>query len=303
MFDEQFENSLQDIRNYCESTGFPAWSLAQGTGFFRYLIVRKSFLTNQLLIKLVVGNSGLKNFDSKAFVSTIKNLFGDRLAGILLTVNNEANDGPQSRFGHEELLYGTDVITEELLGLRFEISMQSFFQTNPKCAELLYSKVIEYVKQSNLTSYHSSDIILDLFCGTGTIGQLIAVHTNASVIGVDIVPQAIANAKQSAKKNNLNNIKFFAADVGNFLNKHPEYRDKIGVVVLDPPRAGIEQQALESVIALGAKYIVYVSCNPSTQARDVNILATAGYKLIKLSLVDQFPHTAHVEAIALFIQN
>ena len=145
--------------------------------------------------------------------------------------------------------------------------------------------------------------ILDLFCGTGTIAQLVAQRNpKARVTGVDIVPEAIADAKENARKNELTSVKFQAADVGKFLKEHPQYAGKIGALVLDPPRAGIAPKTLLKTIALNAKRIVYISCNPSTQARDTAALIDAGYALEKFCLVDQFPHTGHIESIAKFVK-
>jgi 23S rRNA (uracil-5-)-methyltransferase RumA len=144
---------------------------------------------------------------------------------------------------------------------------------------------------------------MDLFCGTGTIGQLVASKTTSKVIGVDIIEEAIENAKENAKTNAIENVEFYAADVNKFLTEFPEYQNKIGTIILDPPRAGISKKALKKVVDLNAKQIVYVSCNPSTQARDMEILFEANYELKKISLVDQFPHTAHIEAVALFTKN
>ena len=176
--------------------------------------------------------------------------------------------------------------------------MESFFQTNPKSAEKLYQKVIDYATENNDLE---DQFILDLFCGTGTIGQIISKHNPTSkVIGVDIVSSAIENAKKNAKKNKLKNINFFAEDAGKFLLNNPEYNNQIGTIILDPPRAGIAPKTLRKVIGLGAKKIVYVSCNPSTQARDTIELKNANYELMKFSLVDQFPHTGHIESIMLF---
>ncbi|MNY12402.1 23S rRNA (uracil-C(5))-methyltransferase RlmCD [compost metagenome] len=195
------------------------------------------------------------------------------------------------------MLFGDSVVVEKMLGLSFEISMESFFQTNPKSAERLYTKAIDYVCD------HAKDggVIMDLFCGTGTIGQLVAQRVNAGeIIGVDIVEEAIEDAKRNAKRNNLEHLHFFAADVGKFLSLHPEYLNRIDTIVLDPPRAGIAPKTLQKVMALGASHLVYISCNPSTQARDTETLENGGYKLTKLSLVDQFPHTSHIEAIAVY---
>jgi len=300
LFDAEFENKLKDIRQFCKNSDLPAWHPPKKEGFFRYLVVRKSFKNNQFLIKLVTSSSGIEHFKFDDFTNLISDLFGDRIAGLIHTINDEIGDNAQSRLGNETLLLGKKTIHENLLGLSFEISMQSFFQTNPKCAELLYQKTIDYVLEDE-NSLNDS-IIMDLFCGTGTIGQLIASKTNCKVIGVDIVEEAIENAKENAKTNKIDNIKFYAADVNKFLLAYPDYQNKIGTIILDPPRAGITKKALKRVIELNANKIVYVSCNPATQARDMEELFAANYQLKKISLVDQFPHTAHVEAVASFVR-
>jgi 23S rRNA (uracil1939-C5)-methyltransferase len=300
LFDAEFENKLNEIRAFCEASGLPAWHPPKKEGFFRYLVVRKSFLTNQFLIKLVTSSDGMENFKFDAFTTLVTTLLGDRLAGLLHTINDDIGDNAQSRLGHETILFGANTIKEELLGMTFEISMQSFFQTNPKSAELLYSKAIDYVFEDNNID---DSVVMDLFCGTGTIGQLVASKTTSKVIGVDIIEEAIENAKENAKTNAIENVEFYAADVNKFLTEFPEYQNKIGTIILDPPRAGISKKALKKVVDLNAKQIVYVSCNPSTQARDMEILFEANYELKKISLVDQFPHTAHIEAVALFTKN
>ena len=139
-----------------------------------------------------------------------------------------------------------------------------------------------------------------MFCGTGTISQLLAKGTGKDIVGVDIVESAIEDARANARRNKIKNVRFFASDVGKFLLKHPEYNGEILTIVLDPPRAGIAPKTLKKVISLNAKTIVYVSCNPATQARDTETLRESGYELVKLSMVDQFPHTGHIESIALF---
>jgi tRNA/tmRNA/rRNA uracil-C5-methylase (TrmA/RlmC/RlmD family) len=143
--------------------------------------------------------------------------------------------------------------------------------------------------------------VLDLFCGTGTIGQIIASKSsNTKIVGVDIVTAAIADAKENAKRNNIKGLEFYAADVGKFLTEHPEFTNKIRTIILDPARAGIAPKTLNKIINLNAERLVYVSCNPATQARDTEQLMEAGYNIKKLSLVDQFPHTAHIETVVLF---
>lgn len=298
MFDQELENKLKDIRSFLKSTQLPAWHPPSKVGFFRHLVVRKSFANDELLINLVTSNQGLKKFNPTKLATYLQLLFGDRLAGFIHTVNIDVADRAKLENGTSNLIYGKKVIVENILDLDFEISMESFFQTNPASAQKLYNKVIEYTHYKNEMS---NQVIMDLFCGTGTIGQLIASGIPSSdVIGVDIVNSSIENAKKNAIENNLDNINFFAEDAGKFILNHPEYIDKIGTIILDPPRAGIAPKTLRKVIRLGAKRIVYVSCNPSTQARDAKELTQEGYKLLKFSLVDQFPHTGHIESIMLF---
>jgi 23S rRNA (uracil1939-C5)-methyltransferase len=298
LFDIDFENKLKEVRDYLKKTGLPAWHPPKKHGFYRYLTVRKSYANNQLLINLTTSASGLVHFDKQAFVTHLNEVFGDRIAGILHTVNDSLGERSHNDENDYEMLFGENLIHENLLGLSFEVSMQSFFQTNPKSAERLYSKVIEYVMED--TDYSEEDTVMDLFCGTGTIGQLISKNTGVQVIGVDIVSEAIENAKENAKRNEVSTAKWFAADVGKFLTQYPQYEGKIKTIVLDPPRGGIAPKTLIKVCQIGAKRIVYVSCNPSTQARDIAVLEEFGYMMKKISFVDQFPHTAHIEAIAIF---
>ena len=297
LFDEQWETLLPELRELLHSFHLPAWHPPKKTGFFRHIVVRKSFHQDQLLLHLVTSSDGIEKFKPQVVVDFLKDKLGNRLAGIWHTINDNVADRAKIENGTSSLLYGAAVVTEDLLGLKFEISMESFFQTNPMSAEKLYTKAIDYVVE------HTKDngVIMDLFCGTGTIGQLVAQRINVSeIIGVDIVEEAIEDAKRNAKQNKLDQIKFFAADVGKFLNLHPEYAGKIDTIILDPPRAGIAPKTLLKVIALGAETIVYISCNPATQARDANTLEQNGYQTTKISLVDQFPHTSHIEAIAVF---
>lgn len=295
MFDENWESKLKELRLHLEASGLPAWHPPKKTGFFRHIVVRKSFHQDQLLINLVTSSEGVKSFDKKSFVKLLIDNFGDRIAGIQHTINDNVADRAKIENGQCELLYGKPVVIEKLLGLDFEISMESFFQTNPKCAEKLYTKALDYVVEENLTS---DDVVMDLFCGTGTIGQILASKIDGvKIVGVDIVEEAIEDAKRNAATNGINSVEFYAADVGKFLREYPNYIGKITTIILDPPRAGIAPKTLQKVIDLGAKNIVYISCNPSTQARDTDTLSDAGYEVEKISLVDQFPHTGHVESI------
>lgn len=297
LFDEQWETILIEFRALLKSFGLPAWHPPKKEGFYRHIVVRKSFHQDQILIHIVTSSVGLKKFDSEKVVTFLREQLGDRLAGIWHTINDNVADRAKIENGTSKLLYGNAVVVEKMLGLSFEISMESFFQTNPKSAELLYTKAIDYVCETA----QENGVIMDLFCGTGTIGQLIAQRINVGeIIGVDIVEEAIADAKRNAKLNGLNHLQFFAADVGKFLSLHPEYQGRIDTIVLDPPRAGIAPKTLQKVMAIGAHRIVYISCNPATQARDTDSMAKEGYQLVKISLVDQFPHTSHIESIAVY---
>jgi 23S rRNA (uracil1939-C5)-methyltransferase len=297
LFDEQWETILAEFRDLLKSFNLPAWHPPKKEGFYRHIVVRKSFDQDKLLIHIVTSSNGIKQFDKKAVVAFLKEKLGNRLAGVWHTVNDNIADRAKIENGTSELLIGDAVVVEKMLGLSFEISMESFFQTNPKSAERLYTKAIDYVCETA----KDGGVIMDLFCGTGTIGQLIAQRIQAKeIIGVDIVEEAITDAKRNAKNNGLAHLKFFAADVGKFLSLHPEYLGRIDSIVLDPPRAGIAPKTLLKVMALGAKHIVYISCNPATQARDAETMQKNGYNMVKLSLVDQFPHTSHIEAIAVF---
>ena len=294
LFDEQVESSLHLVRKWCEATGLPAWHPPKRKGFFRFLVVRKSIDSGGLLINLVTTSDS--PLDRQGFIQLLLDLWGDRVEGILHTINDDVGERVEAREGQSEVIYGNEVIHEKLHGLTFGISMSSFFQTNPQSAERLYAEVMALALEG--IDERPNQVIMDLFCGTGTMGQLIAQRTTSPVIGVDIVESAIEAANRAAKANGISNVTFYAADAGKFLLEHPEYQGKIHTIILDPPRAGIAPKTLRKIIRLGAQRIVYVSCNPATQSRDLLELANEGYQLKSLKLVDQFPHTAHVEAVA-----
>lgn len=297
LFDAELENAFPKLKSFFEKTELAPWHPPKKEGFFRFLVARKSYANNQILLNLVTTSNELDTFNMPSLVELLKNVLGNRFAGLLHTINDSIGDRIQANDGRSKLVFGNDKIIENILGLNFEISMQSFFQTNPKCAEKLYQKVVDYVQDTE----ENQEVIMDLFCGTGTIGQIIANEIpDAEVIGVDIVPEAIKDAKKNAKRNTIKGLKFYTADVGKFLQEYPQYINNISTVVLDPPRAGIAPKTLKKVVQLNSSRIVYVSCNPATQARDTDYLLSVGYRLKKLSFVDQFPHTSHVESIALF---
>lgn len=298
MFDPQLENAMPRISEFFTSRNHKAWHPKQHDGFCRFLTVRKSFKSNSLLINFVSTSSELEKFDLEAFKNLLLDILGDRLSGFLHTINDDRGDRPNTSDGNRKLVYGEDTLIEEINGLDFKISLESFFQTNPASAERLYAKALDYVFEKELGE---RPIVLDLFSGTGTITQLLAQRSkDKKIIGVEIIEEAVKDALKNARMNNLDNLEFYANDVGKFLLENPEYHGKIGTLVMDPPRAGIAPKTLRKIIRLEAERMVYISCNPATQARDMEILAEAGYQLKKYALVDQFPHTSHVESIALF---
>ena len=295
LFDSKVESTLHLVRAWCEQTGLPAWHPPQRKGFFRFLVVRKSYANDGLLVNLVTTSDA--PLDTDGFVQFIRELWGERVKGILHTINDDKGERVEAREGQSKVIWGESTVTEVLHGLSFGISMASFFQTNPRSAERLYAEVLALALDG--VENRPKEVIMDLFCGTGTIGQLVAKQSKVPVVGVDIVEQAIIDARVAARENGLTGIEFVAADAGKFLLEHPEYREKIHTIILDPPRAGISPKTLRKVMRLGAHRLVYVSCNPATQARDLVALRENGYDLKSLKLIDQFPHTAHVEAVAL----
>lgn len=297
LFDTQLETNLHLVREFCRSSGLPAWHPPKRKGFFRYFTVRKSYFEDRLLFNLVTSDQGLDEWNIKAFAEYLTGIFGKRMAGLIHTINRDTGDRVQPLDGDAQLIAGVDFITESMLGLKFEIRMPSFFQTNPKSAERLYSKALDYLQ----SAVADEGLILDLFCGTGTITQLVAQrYPHAKVVGVDIVESAIEDARRASRENQVGNAEYHVGDVGKFLQAEQYAGKSISGIMLDPPRAGIAPKTLQKIMDLGSPSIVYISCNPATLARDTKSLAQGGYQLVKFSLVDQFPHTAHIEAVSLF---
>jgi 23S rRNA (uracil-5-)-methyltransferase RumA len=224
----------------------------------------------------------------------LKDILGNRLAGLFWSINDQVSDTANNHV-FRKLIWGEEKILESINGLSFEVALDSFFQTNLYSAEKLYQKVLNYagIKEKGL--------YLDLYCGTGTVAQILANEClECRVIGVDIEESAVEDARLNAKRNNLSNVEFFCEDVRIFLKNHSELVGKIDALVIDPPRSGLSPKALQRSIDLGSSNIIYVSCNPSTMARDTKILKLNGFKLSKFTMVDQFPHTSHIECLGLF---
>ena len=311
LFDKDFEALIPELKTLAKSTGRPVYNTKTNEGFWRQLTVRKSFYEGEFLIDLVTTSGENTNDDIKSIESFFREKLGERFGGFFYTQSDSVGN-PCNDYGSREFMGdGQDVLIEKINDLEFTISLDSFFQTNVKSAEKLYQKVLEYTEESFLPKAaksqepkinSSSDVILDLFCGTGTIGQIVAKSfPEKNITGVELIASAVEDAKKNVENNNLKNINFVCADVGKFLKEYKS--EKNLTIVLDPPRAGIAPKTLQKVIDFKPSSMVYVSCNPATLARDTAVLQEQGYKLEKLSLVDQFPHTAHVECVSRFVKS
>ena len=259
-------------------------------GFLRHVLVKTAFRSGEVMVVLVTSTP---QFPSKR--SFINALVG-RHPEITTVVQNINNKYTSMVLGEKsEILYGDGKITEELCGLRFRISPKAFYQINPIQTEVLYNKVLEYA------DFKGNERIIDAYCGTGTIG-LIASKNVKSVLGVEINKDAIKDAIENAKLNNIENVKFFCADAGKFMVDLANNNERIDAVIMDPARAGSDIPFLSSLVKLSPEKVVYVSCNPETLARDLLFLCKNGYKVRKIQPVDMFPHTEHTESVALILK-
>jgi 23S rRNA (uracil1939-C5)-methyltransferase len=280
-------NSIRNaVRDWAREENLVAYDQAEHTGYLRHLVVREGRNTGQALVVLVTASG--EKFERGYFVEVLKRFPEVR------SIHWAVNDTPSEVTNlPSTLLWGEDAIEEELLGLRFRIRPNAFLQTNTEMAEKLYGIAIEYAALTG------AETVYDLYCGTGTIG--ISMARNAlTVWGVEISEESVACALENLELNSIGNAAFFAGNVGQSLEELAERAGSPDVVVVDPPRAGLAGKALKRTGALGADRIVYVSCNPTTLASDIKVLrAEHGYELARVRPVDMFPHTPHVEAVAL----
>ncbi len=262
-------------------------------GYLRHLLVRKAVRTGDILIDLITTTQ--EEHDLIPYKDMLLSLdLSGRITGILHTRNDALADAVIDE--GTEILYGQDYFYEYLLGLKFRITPFSFFQTNSLSAEVLYQTVRGYIKSLyDQKKIKQDEIIYDLYSGTGTIAQLLAPVAN-KVIGVEIVEEAVEAARENAQLNRLENCEFIAGDVLKVLD---EIEDKPDLIILDPPRDGINPRALQKIIGYGVKYMIYVSCKPTSLARDLEMLQENGYVMTRGVAVDQFPWTNHVETVCL----
>ena len=266
------------IRPYNEDTGY---------GLFRHVLIRTGHATGEIMVVLVLASPILPSKNN--FVKALLKLHPE-ITTIVLNVNNK--DTSMILGEKETVLYGKGYIEDILLGKTFRISSRSFYQVNPVQTEKLYQKAVAYAGLSG------RETVLDAYCGTGTIG-LIASGEAKEVIGVELNPAAVKDARINARQNQVSNITFYEKDAGAFIEQMAEQQAAVDVVFMDPPRAGSTEVFLNSLVSLKPKRIVYVSCNPETLARDLLYLKRKGYRMVKGAGVDMFPWTSSIEAVVL----
>jgi 23S rRNA (uracil1939-C5)-methyltransferase len=283
----EFGNGIRNaVRDWAREEALEAYDQVEQNGFLRHLVVREGRNTGQALVQLVTAPGKLS--DPDYFVEVLRRFPEVR------SIHWAVNDGPAEVTNlPTTLLWGDEAIEEVLCGLRFRIRPNAFLQTNTAMAERLYELAVEF---AGLTG---RETVYDLYCGIGTIGLLMARHA-LTVWGVEVSEESVACALENAELNGVTNAAFFAGNVGQALEELRERSGPPDVVVVDPPRAGLAGKALRRVGRLEAPRIVYVSCNPTTLASDVKELAGEfGYRLMRARPVDMFPHTPHVETVAL----
>ncbi len=293
--DEDYRRILAFTRAYFEGSSF--FHRLTHIGYLRHLLVRKAARTGEILIALVT-TSQQETVSLDGWKEGLMRLeLQGKIAGILHIVNDSVADVVQSDL--TQILYGKDYFYEELLGLKFKISVFSFFQTNSLGAEVLYEKVREYIgdlggsREEEGTESWKGKVVFDLFSGTGTIAQLMA-PAAGKVIGVEIVEEAVEAARRNAELNGLTNCEFIAGDVLRILDGIEERPD---LIILDPPRDGVHPKALGKIIDYGVERMVYVSCKPTSLVRDLEVFLERGYVVEKAVAVDMFPWTSGVETV------
>lgn len=283
---EDIRKILSTVLEFFRSSGETFYHKARHTGALRHLLVRRGHFTEEIIIGLVTTS------EFKTDITPLINaLLSLELNGKIKGISHIINDGVADVVRADKIiqLYGEDFFKERLLGLDFKISTFSFFQTNSAGAEVLYSTVREFAGNK------TNNVIFDLYCGTGTITQLMSPNAG-KVAGIEIVEEAVEAAKANAKLNGITNCEFFAGDVLNMVDK---LEDKPDLIILDPPREGIHPKAILKIINFNADRLIYVSCKASSLAKDLKVFEENGYKTEKICCVDMFPRTYHVETVCL----
>ncbi len=286
LVDGDFNLILSAVLEFCRSKEYVHYHKKLHTGFVRNLIIRKGERTNELLINLVTSSQN--QLDESGFADLLLHLnLNNRIVGILHTTNDRVADFAYC--DSLKVLYGQEYYSEKIMGLDFKVSAFSFFQTNVEAVERLYREALSMIDNFD------DKIVYDLYCGTGTITQTLALKAK-KVIGVEIIEEAVNAARINAKLNHLDNCEFIAGDVFEVLDSIKERPD---VIVVDPPRVGIHQKALDKIVSYGVKQILYISCNPKSLTDNLKYMNYYGYEVKKIKAYDNFPNTKHIECVCL----
>ena len=283
----KISNKIVDIvRDTALENSLIPYDIKKHTGFLRQIVIRSAVHKDETMVIIVTSTNDQKKLEP--IIDKLKEV--KEIKAIINNVNRRKADVSYSE--EQYLLYGDDFITEKIGTYKFKISPDSFFQTNSKQAKVLYDLI---KKEANLTG---NEIVYDLYCGTGTIGIYLSKKAK-KIFGFEIIPSAIDDAIINASNNNVKNALFFQGDIKDSLvdNREIDIIEKPDVSIIDPPRSGLHPKALKNIIKLKQKKIIYISCNPATQARDLKDFIDAEYKVTNIIPVDMFPHTPHIESI------
>lgn len=285
--DETADKIIVDIRSMLPKFKIFVYDEDKGTGFLRHVLVKRGFATNEVMVVLVGSSSyfPLKNKFTKALLEK-----HPEITTVILNINPK--DTNLVLGDKEEILYGKGYIEDVLCGLNFAISAKSFYQINPVQTEKLYGKAMEFA------GLNKDSKVIDAYCGIGTIG-LVAAKTAGQVIGVELNPDAVKDARSNAKRNNMTNAAFYCGDAGDFMEEMALEGESADVVFMDPPRSGSSRKFIDSMLKMKPHKIVYISCNPETLARDLRFITAGGYKVRQITPVDMFPFTNHIESVVL----
>lgn len=283
--DEKADEIIGTIRGMLRSFKIRTYDEDTGYGLLRHVLIRRGFTTDEIMVVLVTASPVFPSKNN--FVKALRAKHPE----ITTIIQNINGRGTSMVLGDKEhVLYGKGYIVDELCGCRFRISSKSFYQINPAQTEVLYQKAME------LAGFTGKETVIDAYCGIGTIG-IIASHEAASVVGVELNPDAVRDAITNAKLNKRSNITFYCNDATRFLTNMAERGEKADVVIMDPPRSGSTEEFMASIGKMGAKKVIYISCNPETLARDLKYMKKMGYRAVEGWGVDMFPATAHVEVV------
>ncbi len=285
--DKISQEIIRTIRDMLKSFRIKTYDEDTGYGLLRHVLVRRGFSTDEIMVVLVIGSP---IFPSKNnFVKALRKKY-PQITTVVLNVNDKKTS---MVLGERDIvIYGKGYIRDTLCGCTFRISPQSFYQVNPVQTEILYKTAIEYAGLGR------KETVIDAYCGIGTIG-LVAAKRAKNVIGVELNPDAIRDARINAKENKITNARFYQGDAGEFMENMAENGEHADVVFMDPPRTGSDKKFMSSVIKLNPSRIVYISCGPETLARDLEYLTKHGYDVRKIQPVDMFSFTDHCENICL----